>query len=431
MNPLLLLMGLLLVAYLGSFLVGGERSLRGIGLPSSVEWVVLGFIVGPHALGLVASSVVDSVRPIILIGMGWLALVAGANYGVTPFGPVPARRVGLALVFGLVSGGLAGAAIYLLSPYFVSSLAESERRLLAIALGAAATETTRHVMRWVHERHGATGPLFRLLSDIADAEDVIPIAALAIAFSLMQPKTSLLGPAVSFGATLGLGFVLGVICSLLLGREFRLRESWGVLLGTSVLAIGVAARAQLSVVAVLFTLGLTLAVVSRHAGEIRAMLLATERSALLPILILCGIRLAAPRLAPTMALVAILVVVRVLAKYMFGGVLGRVVPEARPAGGLVGLGMLSSGALTMLVGLSCALHFPGFVGDTVLVAAAALNIVGELLGPPSLRIALRRAGELHELPPAPPSSGELALDEESSPHPPWANEDGPVSEEIP
>ena len=431
MNPLLLLMGLLLVAYLGSFLVGGERSLRGIGLPSSVEWVVLGFIVGPHALGLVGSSVVDSVRPIVLIGLGWLALVSGANYGATPFGPVPARRVVLALMFGLASGGLAGAAVYFLSPYFVGALGEDERRLLAITLGAAATETTRHVMRWVHERHGATGPLFRLVSDIADAEDVIPIAALAVAFALVQPRGSMLSPAVAFGATLGLGFVLGVICSLLLGREFRLRESWGVLLGTSVLAIGVAARAQLSVVAVLFTLGLTLAVVSRHAADIRTMLLATERSALLPILILCGIRLAAPKVAATMALVAIIVVVRIVAKYMLGGILGRTVPNARPAGGLVGLGMLSSGAMTMLIGLSCALHFPGFVGDTVLVTAAVLNIVGELLGPPSLRIALRRAGELHELPPAPPSSDELPEDEESSPRPPWADEDGPQSEEIP
>lgn len=431
MNPLLLLMGLLLVAYLGSFLVGGERSLRGIGLPSSVEWVVLGFIVGPYALGLVASSVVESVRPIILIGLGWLALVAGANYGVTPLGPVPGRRVVLALIFGLGSGGLAGAAVYFLCPYFVGALAEDDRRLLALTLGAAATETTRHVMRWVHERHGATGPLFRLVSDLADAEDVIPVGALAVAFSLAQPRGSMLGPAVSFGATLGLGFVLGVICSLLLGREFRVRESWGVLLGTSVLAIGVAARAQLSVVAVLFTLGLTLAVVSRHAGEIRTMLLATERSALLPILILCGIRLAAPKLAPTMALAAIIVVVRVLAKYTFGGILGRAVPEARPAGGLVGLGMLSSGAMTMLIGLSCALRFPGFVGDTVLVAAAVLNVVGELLGPPSLRIALRRAGELHELPPPPPSSEDLPADDESSPRPPWADEDGPPSEEVP
>ena len=431
MNPLLLLMGLLLVAYLGSFLVGGERSLRGIGLPSSVEWVVLGFIVGPYALGLVASSVVDSVRPIVLIGLGWLALVAGANYGVGPFGPVPGKRVVLAMIFGLTSGGLAGAAVYFLVPFFVGSLAEDDRRVLAITLGAAATETTRHVMRWVHERHGATGPLFRFVSDIADAQDVIPIAALAVAFSLAQPHGAVLGPAVSFGATLALGVVLGLVCSLLLGREFRLRESWGVLLGTSVLAIGVAARAQLSVVAVLFTLGMTLAVVSRHAGEIRAMLLATERSALLPILILCGIRLAAPKLAPTMSLVAIIVVVRILAKYMFGGVLGRALPEVRPAGGLAGLGMLSSGALTMLVGLSCALRFPGFIGDTVLVTAAVLNIVGELLGPPSLRIALRRAGELHELPPAPPSSGEIPAAEESSPNPPWADEEGPQPEEIP
>jgi hypothetical protein len=40
-NAVLLLTGLLVLAYLGSFLVGG-RTVRGAGLPSGVEFVALG-----------------------------------------------------------------------------------------------------------------------------------------------------------------------------------------------------------------------------------------------------------------------------------------------------------------------------------------------------------------------------------------------------
>jgi hypothetical protein len=426
MNSLLLLMGLLLVAYLGSFLVGGERSVRGIGLPSSVEWVVLGFIVGPHALGLVASSVVESVKPFLFIGIGWLALIGGANYAETPFGPVPRARVAGALGWATFAAGVTAAAIYFAIPWFVDGVGEQDRRLLAITLGAASTETTRHVMRWVQERYGATGPVFRLLTDIADAEDVIPVALIAVVFALTQPKDAVLGPAAALGATLGVGVVLGLVCALLLGAEFRLRESWGVLLGTSILAIGVAAQVGLSVIAVLFILGMTIAVASKHAGEIREMLLSTERSALLPILIVCGIRAEAAKLGPTLALAAIVIVIRVVVKYMLGGVIGRVEPAARPAGGLVGVGMMSSGALTMLLGLSVNLRFPGFVGETALVAAALLNVVGELFGPPALRSALRRVGEIQAIPEAPRSSG--ALDDEPEDRPserelPWNEEE--------
>lgn len=428
MNSLLLLMGLLLVAYLGSFLVGGERSVRGIGLPSSVEWVVLGFIVGPHALGLVAGSVVDSVKPILLIGVGWLAFVSGANYAQTPFGPVPRVRIAGALGWATFSAAVAATAIYFATPYFADGVSEQDRRLLAITLGAASTETTRHVMRWAQERYSAEGPVFRLLTDIADGEDIIPVALVAVVFALMQPKDAFLAPLPALGATLGLGVVLGLVSALLLGTEFRLRESWGVLIGTSILAIGVAARIGVSVIAVLFVLGMTLAAASKHAEEVRAMLLPTERSVLLPILIVCGIRSETSTLGPTIALAALVVLIRLVVKYALGGVIGAVLKEARPAGGLVGVGMMSSGALTMLVGLTINFRFPGFVGETALVAATMLNVVGELFGPPALRTALRKVGEVHAVPEAAKSASSLDddLDERPSERElPWTEEEDP------
>ena len=50
-----LLLGLLLLSYLGSNLVGG-RAIRGFGLPSNAEYLVLGFAIGPHALQARTSS---------------------------------------------------------------------------------------------------------------------------------------------------------------------------------------------------------------------------------------------------------------------------------------------------------------------------------------------------------------------------------------
>ena len=424
MTSLLLLMGLLLVGYLGSFLTSGERSVRGIGLPSSVEWVVLGFIVGPHALGLVSSTVVESVKPIVYVGIGWLALVAGANYAVTPSGPVPGRRVAGTIAWALVAAALASAAVYFAVPFLVDKMPEPTRRLLAVSLGAASVETTRHVMRWVEERYSAQGPVFRLLTDLADAEDLVPVMLVAAIMAMSQPEDAILKPVVALGATLALGVVLGLVSSLLLGAEFRLRESWGVLLGTSILAIGVAARVGLSVMTVLFVLGVTIAIASKHADEIRQMLLATERSALLPILLVCGIRAEATTIAPTLSLAAVVVVVRVVLKYLLGAGIGLAVPAARPAGGLVGVGMMSSGALTMLIGLSINLRFPGFLGETALVSAALLNVVGELFGPPALRTALRRVGEIQakEAPPSEPLIEEPE-DRPSERELPWTEEE--------
>jgi len=82
--------------------------------------------------------------------------------------------------------------------------------------------------------------------------------------------------------------------------------------------------------------------------------------------------------------------------------------QARKAGPLVGLSLMSSGALAICIGLAFALRFPGVVGDTVLVVSALAATVGEFVGPTRLRRALVAAGEIIEPKKAP------AADEKAS-----------------
>ena len=62
-------------------LVSG-RTIRGFGLPSGAEYLVLGVVVGPHALGVLTRSTISGFEPIFVLGASWLALVAGIGYGV-------------------------------------------------------------------------------------------------------------------------------------------------------------------------------------------------------------------------------------------------------------------------------------------------------------------------------------------------------------
>lgn len=395
MSSLLLLMVMLLVAYFGSFLVGGERSVSGIGLPSSVEWVVLGVLVGPQALGVVSTSLVDAVRPIVTVALAWLMLIAGAQYAVTQRGRVRLSRLLGSLPWACATAGSVFAAVWFVVPRVAPELVH-DRLVLALALATVSCETTRHVTRWVRERFGASGPLLDLVEDIACAEDLVPIALLVALFAVARgSKIAGLGVASVAGITVTLGVALGVLAALLLGREFRLRESWGTVLGISLLGIGVSAMLGLAFVVVSFLLGAVLVLVSRHAENIRAMLAPTERAALLPVLVVCGVLIDPHELPHTLLVFCAVLGARVASKVVLARVLVIFEPDARAAGGALGFGMLSSGALTMCLGLACALAFRGRVGDTVLAVAAALCVAGELMGPPALRASLRRAGELH------------------------------------
>ena len=398
MNSLLLLMGLLLVAYLGSFLVGGERSVSGVGLPSSVEWVVLGAVLGPSALGVVSTSVVEGVQSVVTVALSWLMLTAGVRYATTSRGNISFSRVLVALCWSLVTAAAVFAAVYFGVARIAPELVK-DRLVLALALAAVSCETTRHVMRWVRERYDAHGPLIDLLEDISCSEDVVPMGILVALFALAgKSKLAWLGVANVSAITVGLGAVLGGLCALLLGREFRLRESWGTILGFSLLAIGVSAMVGLAFVVVLFVMGVVLALASKHAGEVRAMLQPTERGAILPLLLVCGVRLEPRAIGHTLAIFGLAFVARVGAKLFLARILALANPDVARAGVASGFGMVSAGALSMCIGLVCAITFPGQVGSTVLGVSAAMCIAGELLGPPALRSALRRVDELHDAP---------------------------------
>ena len=84
---------------------------------------------------------------------------------------------------------------------------------------------------------------------------------------------------------------------------------------------------------------------------------------------------------------------RLVAKALVAGCAALVSPPLRRAGAPLVPGLMACGPSSMSIGLAFALRFPGAVGDTVLVSAAAATLLGRAGRPAGLRSALRRAGE--------------------------------------
>ena len=399
MNAIWLLMGLLLLSYIGSLLASG-RAIRGMGLPSGAEYVVLGFLVGPSALRLVDREMLTTFEPFAHVALGWLMFVIGVTFGMTGDRRVRTSRLIGGLFVSLISGAAAFAAAWFFLAWR-APLAPLDRLLAAGGIGAACAETTRYAVRWVAARHHAEGPVSDLVNEIAESDDLIPILAVAFLFALHPPAVAFRLHAFGWvGITVGLGLLLGAMAALLLGKTFRLAETWGVLLGMSLLAIGTTERLGLSSISALFVMGVTLSALSPHRRELRRILSPTERPVMLPALLLAGAFTDFSLAKYLPYLVAVAIAARTVTKGLVGlGILG-IAPVARRAGPRLGLGLLSAGALAMSIGLAFALRFPGPVGGIVLACAAAITLFGELVGPTSLRNALTRAGETRDDPPS-------------------------------
>lgn len=395
MNAVLLLMGLLVLSYLGSFLVTG-RTVRGAGLPSGVEYVALGFVLGPHVLDLVGGDMLASFEPVVQVALGWLAFAVGLDFGYAGDKRVRAGSLAVGTIGSLLTGGAVGVAVWFTLRRLEPQLSLSDRLLLAGGIGAACSETTRHAVRWVVERMNARGPLADRLNEIAHTDDLLPLLAIAILFALAPtPDVHVHEPLRDWPLiTIGIGLLLGAGASLLVRSDVRLDETWAVLFGVTLIAIGTSARLALSTLTASFFLGVTMAALSRHGAELRAMVAPTERPVLLPALLLAGAHLdfvASPKL-PWIAAAAI--GARLAGKVAVGWMLCVASKPARRAGPLVGLSLMSSGALAISIGLAFALRFPGRIGDTVLVVAAVSATFGEFVGPARLRRSLQAAGEI-------------------------------------
>ncbi len=394
MNGVGVLLGLLVIAYVGSILVSG-RTIRGFGLPSGAEYLILGVVVGPHVLGVVERSAIVTFEPVLMVGISWVALLAGLGFRHVGKRAVHPGRAALGIALSLVVGAAVAAAAYLVSSHY--RLFEGADLGWA-SLGAAmvACETTRHTIRWVAERHGARGPLSDLLADMARASAVVPIAVLAfICAALPAESNYYTSLSARLGITVGVGVILGAVVAVLLGREFRQQESWGLMIGTSLLGMGIASRLGLSPLGTCFVLGLTISIVSRHHADIRALAQPTEKPVMLPVLLAGGVYLDLDILRSAAPLIVAVLVARVLADLLRGLALSGAMPAARRAGPLLGLGFVSTGPMSIAVALGLAIRSHSTPSAFVFAVAVVGVLFGELIGPASLRRALERAGETH------------------------------------
>lgn len=397
-------MGLLLLAFFGSAVVGRKGS--AVGLASRAEFLVLGFVLGPHALGLLDVRSVEAIDPVSTVAIAWLALIVGLDFGFVGRRRLTLARIALGFFSTLFVGFGVGFVVHALVVR-TTPLRGTDAIVLAGGVGTVCAQTARAAVQSVTKRLRSRGPLTELMLDLADTADFAPIVATAVLFSLSHGHAVAQGGAHAgklamlalpfyawTGVTALLGLVLGGAAAALLGKEFRLEESWGVLLGIGLAAAGLATRVGLSSLMTMFAMGLSISLISAHRRALSQMIAPTEQAVMLPLLLVAGARLDLASFRSLPVLVVAAVALRLVLVLGVGVGLRRFIQAAHGVRSSLGLALLPAGGLSVGVGLLFSLRFGGAVGDTVLAAAVLSTLVGEILGPRALRSVLEAAHEV-------------------------------------
>jgi hypothetical protein len=396
---MLLLLGLLVFSYAGSAWLASD-SRAPIGLPSGSHFLVLGFVLGPHVLGLVPSDAAASFGPLAIVATAWIALVLGTEYGYAGNRRLSARAFVLGFAVALLSAVSIGGIVYLVAVH-TAGMSASDARVLGAGVGFAGCETARQSVRWVVERGAEASPLLGLLEEVADTDEIVPMLGLAFLFAGVPTKTLLVPNGGWQLMTLLLGMILGMTTTLLLSGLREAADCWTVLLGAALLGTGIAWQLSLSSLTALFVMGVCVSLGSRHAAELRPLLARTEPGVLLPALLLAGALVRLPTTPTALYLAGAAIGARLLVRTLLGYVMARAAGATSQQRLPFGVGLSCTGTVSVLVGLTLAFRFPGELGDLVLTVAAVSGVAGDVLGGAALRYALASAAEPATLASAP------------------------------
>ena len=419
MNAAWLLLGLLIIGAIGNRIRKGGR-LRGFGLPSGSESLLFGLFLGPHGLGLVHTSDLQSFSPVVLSAVGWLAFVVGTRLA-EPASDQNLLRHDASLMPMLLGGALAALCLMAvtISAYFALNWlhvpARSTRWLMGSALGLVMAGSAQQLIDWARQRYGAAGRTTDGLQSASIGGDAFALLAMAplVAFDFTG-KVSALHMAIVSLMPIFLGALLGIAVRLLLRFERREAERWALLLGSMLFIVGLAQRLGASIVTGAFVAGWVLGRGnSSNVREMRTLIAPAESSVLLPVLVIAGATVDLREIGNLGIVTALVVLMRLAVELVAGSLVVAIVARRlRPILG-AGMALASSGEVAVIVAMAYAVVHPGRFGQTVLLTAIVAALVGELVAPGSLRRLLRDVNELSlespsSQPPASPSNRSAA-----------------------
>ena len=348
------------------------RGLRSLG---GAEYLALGFIAGPHVLGLLTAD--------RLMGLEGVVVLAGGIIGFTTGLGLPMRRPSfetlLDIRFGITTAFLTAAVVGAASFVTLTRLFSGPGLVEgSLVLGFAAAVSSRDALRAAKVSHRAEGPIARLLPNASVAGRVLAVVGfgLTIAASpdLHSPILNL-GPLAWPLVELAAGVVCGLIFHVFVGDQRDRQMLMVASLGLLFLVAGIADVLRLAPLFVGMVAGATVAAASPVAPMLRDTALPLERPTIVVLFLYGGARFDASSWNALLLAIGF-VALRIAALSLSARVATRAHPQVAADLSGLGRGFAVQGALAAAMAIGFGHVLPGETGrvvETTILLAAVLN----------------------------------------------------------
>ncbi|MGE0041307.1 MAG: cation:proton antiporter [Vicinamibacterales bacterium] len=372
-------------------------------LPRLSGYLLFGLACGPYAADLISRTMAGELQQINGLAIALIAFVAGLEMNLARLSETLPRISRLGAV--VLGGSFVAFTALLLAAWPWLPFPEVEslalRAAIATVVSLLVVSFSPTVTIAVMAESRARGPLTDLVLPVVVLADLALIVAFALALQLVRWTSGaghdaevglvallsweLVG-SLAFGAVVGAGFAFYL---RLVGREITI-----VMIGLCIVLAGVGRALHFEIVLASLAAGLVVENIAPPKGD--ALKHAVEGGAL-PVLIVFFVAAGASLQLDALASVGLvaLALAAIRAAVLYGtaraGLRWSGLPEQ--PGGLIWMGLVSQGGVTLGLASLVAAEFPAW-GPTVYTLVIALTAIHVLAGPVIFRAALSRAGEI-------------------------------------
>ena len=375
---------ILLLAVAGGYLaahVASDWIARRFRIVSGVEYLVLGVLLGPQASGLLTPEGLESLSPIVTLGVGWTGALLGSQLVLPRLLRIRGVFYRVAFVESLITLVLVSA-VQLFVLAWTLGLHARDAIIPAVALGAIATVSAEAGVSVATRGRGPRDPLVRQFQVSAAMNSIIAVVAFGLLVALVHPSppATLRAPTATEWVVINvaIGLVGGVLFHLFVGEERHPDRLFIALVGAMVLISGATAFIRLSPMLATLVFGATLVNTTRRRREIEQALIRVDKALYFVLLLLAG-ALWSPPGREWLLPVVLFLVVRAVGKVGGARLAARANGQLRALGGHWGRGLLGHGGLALVIALNYLQfgHFP--VADVVFTAVVISVLLTDLL----------------------------------------------------
>ncbi len=384
------------------FALGAGHLVKLFRIPEVTGYLLAGVLVGPSGLRWVSHDNLDSLKVFSEVGLGLILFSIGGSFDINRF-----RQTGRLIVIVTLFESMATALAV-----FVGMLLIGQPPTIALVFAAIVIETGAASTLMVMREVDSTGPLTETVTGVIGLNNVLALVAFSIvmgsidlyALSSTQSLAAadflrqlyLLGW--QFLGSCALGFLIGLVLGAWGSRLHDESEMVTLLIGSILLAVGVATLLHASPLIATLAMGATVVNLSRESDKLFASLSRTDPPLYVVFFVLAGAELDLS-LLPSLGLAGIVyVVARSAGKFAGASTAARMTRMSPDVQKNIGFALFAQAGLAIGLVLIAREHLPesGALITTVVLGGVAIF---EIFGPLAARYALVRSGEVKsELP---------------------------------